>query len=69
MCWWMFSDADALQEHVIEFWEDSNPGFHNLLAIKYKDRILEVIDTQQAENQQVQGQLQTIIILLVVNSC
>ena len=49
--------VDILQEHVIEVWEDSNPGFHNILATKYKDRIQELIDSQHTDNQEVQGQL------------
>ena len=29
----------GLQEHVIWYWNDTSPEFHNILALKYKDNI------------------------------
>ena len=38
-----------LQEHVIQFWEDITPEFHNLFAIQVKDKICELMEEQLRE--------------------
>jgi len=40
----MRSEYVYAQEHIINEWHDETPGFHNILAVQYRDSAVQLMD-------------------------